>query len=237
MFKYNIFAPPRNGFYWVCSSSPRRIDLHTAVFTSLSFAVHLCLVRLILHASKLLPVRFQNVLSMQWRLLVSLNSQQSANRFAPNAWFPPQVRCEVVHFNCFWPDEVIACVSFQYLFVFSTARQRRSQGGCWRGSSTPLSDQNIDVYFLVFHQHCTVSRDKVHCKMFFGSTTGAATHSLSNQAVMNFRDLRNVEAAFFIPACFALPYITRAGCCHALPVWKQAWRLMCSFYVTKLGPS
>ena len=122
--------------------------------------------------------------------------------------------------------------------------QRRSQGVCWRGSSTPLSDQNIDVYFLVFHQHCTVNRDQVHCKMFFGSTTGVATHSLSNQAVMNFRDLRNIEAAFFIPACFALPYITRAGCCHALPVWKQAWhlnyqqcRLMCSFYVTKLGPS
>jgi len=68
--------------------------------------------------------------------------------------------------------------------------QRRSQGGCWRGSSTPLSDQNIDVYFLVFHQHCTVSRDQVHCKMYFGSTTGVATHSLSNQAVMNFRDLR-----------------------------------------------
>jgi len=37
---------------------------------------------------------------------------------------------------------------------------------------------------------------------------GVATHSLSNQAVMNFRDLRNIEAAFFIPACFALPYIT-----------------------------
>ena len=33
--------------------------------------------------------------------------------------------------------------------------QRCSQGGCWRGSSTPLSDQNIDGYFLVFHQHCT----------------------------------------------------------------------------------
>ena len=71
--------------------------------------------------------------------------------------------------------------------------------------------------------------------MFFGSTTGVATHSLSNQAVMNFRDLRNIEAAFFIPACFALPYITRAGCCRALPVWKQAWhlnyqqcRLMCN---------
>ena len=122
--------------------------------------------------------------------------------------------------------------------------QRRSQGGCWRGSSTPLSDQNIDVYFLVFHQHCTVSRDQVHSKMFFGSTTGVATHSLSNQAVMNFQDLRNIEAAFFIPACLALPYITRAGCCRALPVWKQGWHLnnqqcllLCSLYVTKLGTS
>jgi len=45
--------------------------------------------------------------------------------------------------------------------------------------------------------------------MFFASTTAVATHSLSNQAVMNFRDLKNIEAAFFIPACFALPYITR----------------------------
>jgi len=27
-----------------------------------------------------------------------------------------------------------------------------------------------------------------------------AQHLLSNQAVMNFRDLRNIEAAFFIPA-------------------------------------
>jgi len=57
--------------------------------------------------------------------------------------------------------------------------------------------------------------------MFVGSTTGVATHTLSNQAVMNFPDLRNIEAAFFIPACFALPK-TRAGCCRALPVWKQA---------------
>ena len=100
--------------------------------------------------------------------------------------------------------------------------QRRSQGGVLKGLKHPHSDQNIDVYFLVFHQRCTVSRDRVHCKMFFGSPTGVATHSLSNQAAMNFRDLRNIEAAFFIPACFALPYITRAGCCRALPVWKQA---------------
>ena len=140
-----------------------------------------------------------------------------------------------------------------YVTCFETVRlniqvsihqQRRSQGGGWRGSSPPLSNQNIDVYFLVFHQHCTVSRDQVHCKMFFGSTTGVTTHTLWNQAVMNFRDLRNIEAAFFIPACFALPYITRAGCCRALSVWKQAWhlnyqqcRFMCSLYVTKLGLS
>ena len=82
-----------------------------------------------------------------------------------------------------------------------TELQPKAQpGGVLKGLKHPLSDQNIDIYFLVFHQHCTVSRDQVHCKMFFGSTTGVATHSLSNQAVMNFRDLRNTEAAFFIPA-------------------------------------
>jgi len=32
-----------------------------------------------------------------------------------------------------------------------------------------------------------------------------ATHLLSKQAVINFRDLRNIEAAFFIPAWFVLP--------------------------------
>jgi len=54
---------------------------------------------------------------------------------------------------------------------------------------------------------------------------GVATHLLSNQAVMNFRDLRNIEAAFFIPAWFVLPYITGAGCYRPLPAWKQAWHL------------
>jgi len=28
--------------------------------------------------------------------------------------------------------------------------QRRRQGGSWRGSSPPLSNQNIDVYFLSY---------------------------------------------------------------------------------------
>jgi len=54
---------------------------------------------------------------------------------------------------------------------------------------------------------------------------GVETHLLSNQAVMNFRDLRNIEAAIFIPTWFVPPYITRAGCYRALPAWKQAWHL------------
>ena len=97
-----------------------------------------------------------------------------------------------------------------------------ARGGAEGAQAPPLAIRILMFIFLVFHQHCTVSRDQVHCKMFFGSPTGVTTHSLSNQAFMNFRDLRNIEAAFFIPACFALPYITRAGCCRALPVWKQA---------------
>jgi len=98
----------------------------------------------------------------------------------------------------------------------------KAQPGGLNGLKPPLAIRILMFIFLVFHQHCTVRRDRVHCKMFFGSSTAVATHSLSNQAVMNFRDLRNVEAAFFIPARFALPYITRAGCCRALSVWKQA---------------
>ena len=61
---------------------------------------------------------------------------------------------------------------------------------------------------------------------------------------MNFRGLRDIEAAFFIPAWFVLPYITRAAYYRPLLPWKQArylnyrqCRLMCSLYITKLGPS
>ena len=106
--------------------------------------------------------------------------------------------------------------------ILNTSIPKGADRGGWRGLSPPLPIRILMFIFLVFHQHCTVSRYRVHCKMFFGSTTGVATHSLSNQEVMNFRALRNIEAAFFILACFALPYIIRAGCCRALPVWKQA---------------
>ena len=128
--------------------------------------------------------------------------------------------------------------------IFTCLESKAQPRGAEGAQAPPLAIRILMFIFLVFHQHCTVNRDRVHYKMFFGSTTGVATHSLSYQAVMNFRDLKNIEAAFFIPACFALPYITRAGCCRALPVWKQAWhlnyqqcRLMCCLYVTNLGSS
>ena len=95
-----------------------------------------------------------------------------------------------------------------------------ARGGAEGAQAPPLAIRIL--MFISYFFTSIVSRDQVHCKMFFGSTNGVATHSLSNQAVMNFRDLRNIEEAFFIPTCFALPYITRAGCCRALPVWKQA---------------
>ena len=111
----------------------------------------------------------------------------------------------------------------KYDVITYTSYAKAQPGGGTEGAQAPpLAIRILMFIFLDFHQHCTVSRDRVHCKMLFGSTTGVATHSLSHQAVMNFRNLRNIEAAFFIPACFALPYITRTGCCRALPVWKQA---------------
>ena len=63
-----------------------------------------------------------------------------------------------------------------------------NRGGAEGAQAAPLAIRILMFIFLVFHQHCTVSRDRVHCKMFFGSTTGVATRSLSNQVVMNFRD-------------------------------------------------
>ena len=88
-------------------------------------------------------------------------------------------------------------VSFLNLYRLLKGAARGGSEGAQ--APPPLAIRILMFIFLVFHRHCTVSRDQVHCKMFFGSTTGVATHSLSNQAVMNFRDLRNIEAAFFIP--------------------------------------
>jgi len=64
------------------------------------------------------------------------------------------------------------------------AKAQPGKGGAEGAQAPPLAIRILMFIFLVFHQHCTVSRDRVHCKMFFGSTTGVATHSLSNQEVL-----------------------------------------------------
>ena len=115
--------------------------------------------------------------------------------------------------------------------------------GGWRSSSPPLSNQNIDVYFLSFTPILQVEIGRI-AEYSSAVPQGLATHLLTNQAVINFRDLRNIEAAFFIPAWFVLSSTTRTVCYRALPAWKQArhlnyqqCRLMCSLYVAKLRPS
>jgi len=66
-----------------------------------------------------------------------------------------------------------------------TCTQRADRGGAEGAQAPLLAIRILMLIFLVFHQHSTVHR--VNCKMFFGSTTGVATHSLSNRAVMNLR--------------------------------------------------
>jgi len=88
--------------------------------------------------------------------------------------------------------QIAYCVNYCKL-IWPTCLAKAQTGGAEGAQAPPLAIRILMFLFLVFHQHCTVSRDRVHCKMLFGSTTGAATHSLSNQEVMNFRDLRNIE--------------------------------------------
>ena len=108
---------------------------------------------------------------------------------------------------------------FQARHVFLTVTFKgAAREGAEGDQAPPLAIRILIFIFLVFHQHCTVNRDRVDCKMFFGCTTGVATHSLSNQAVMNFRDLRNIEAAFFIPAC----------CVFCTTIYNKSWVLPCS---------
>ena len=135
--------------------------------------------------------------------------------------------------RCF--SKIIWFYKYQRIWsVCSRWHQRRSQGQ--KSEYWCQRSEILMLIFLVFHQRSTVHR--VHCKMFFGSTTGVATHSLSNQAVMNFRDLRNIEAAVFIPACFALPYITSTwkSLQFFLIIIMMAW-FMRVFQQNALAPS
>jgi len=75
------------------------------------------------------------------------------------------------------------------------------------GAQPPLSNQNIDVSFLSFFTNF-VSRNRGIAECYSAEPQGITTHLLSNQTVMNFRGLRNIEAVFFIPSWFVLPSIT-----------------------------
>ena len=73
------------------------------------------------------------------------------------------------------------------------------EGGAEGAQAPRLSNQNIDVYFLSYPQHCK-SRSGGIAECSSAVPQGVATRLLSNQAVMNFRGLRDIEAAFFVPA-------------------------------------
>jgi len=69
-------------------------------------------------------------------------------------------------------------------------KQRRSQGGGLKGLKPPLSDQNIDVYFLSFSPTLySKSRSGALQNVLWQSHRRSNTHSLSNQAVMNFFEI------------------------------------------------
>jgi len=72
-----------------------------------------------------------------------------------------------------------------------------------KGKVSPLAIRILMFVFLVFHQHCT-SRSGALQQRSSAVPQKGATHLLSNQVVMNFRSLRDIEAAFFITAWFVV---------------------------------
>jgi len=89
-------------------------------------------------------------------------------------------------------------------FAHFIAAQRRSQAVAEGSHALPLSHHNIDVYFFLFFTNIEVEMGCI-AEYPLAVRQGVETHLLSNQAIMNFRGLRNIEAAFFIPAWFVLP--------------------------------
>jgi len=68
--------------------------------------------------------------------------------------------------------------------AFQGEVQRRSQGRL-KGFKAPLSNENIDVYFLSFSSTLQVEIGWI-AECSSAVPQGVATHLLSNQAVMNF---------------------------------------------------
>ena len=173
------------------------------------------------------PLRIATVCSQMLRLDCCLPSPIKISGYAPgmlsHAW------------------NIFKCMNaFRRVNGYDKSKAQTGEAG--GAQAPPLGIRILMIIVLVFHQHW--SRDRVHCRMFFGSTTRRSNTFVIKPSGYEVSRFEKYWAAFFIPAWFVLPYITRAGCYRALSAWKQAWhlnyqqcRLMCRLYVTKLGPS
>ena len=94
--------------------------------------------------------------------------------------------------------------------------QRRSQGGGWRGSSPPFSDQNIDVYFLSFSP-------TLHCKSRSGALQNVLWqyHRRSNTFVIK---PRGYEFSRFEKYWSSFLH----SCVFCATVHNKSWVLSCS---------
>jgi len=111
-------------------------------------------------------------------------------------------------------------------------------GGAWHSILTNFTN-------LVFHISICGGFAHQSPPVTTGLTTRRSNTFVIRPSGYEFSRFEKYWAAFFIPAWFVLPYITRAGCYRALPALKQTWHLKyqqcrlidCSLYVTNLAPS
>ena len=109
------------------------------------------------------------------------------------------------------------------------SKQRRSQGGL-KGLNPPLSHQNIDVYFLIFHQHW--SRDGVHCRISFSSTARRSNTSVIKPGDYAFSRCEKYWSSFLHSCVVCTTVCSKSWVYRALLALKQAWYLnyqQCSY--------
>ena len=122
------------------------------------------------------------------------------------------VNCGLTIYSCL-DVELIGRVFF--LLWQLSSRQRRSQGGCWRCSSTPLSDQDIDVYFLSFSP-------TLYCKSRSGASQNVLwqSHRRSNTFLIKpsvYEFSRFEKYSSFLHSCV-----------FCSTIHNKSWALSCS---------
>jgi len=70
--------------------------------------------------------------------------------------------------------------------------------------------------FLVFHQHCTVSRDRVHCKMFFGQYHRRSNTFVIKPSGYEFSRYEKYSSSFL------------HSCVFCATIYNKNWVLTCS---------